>query len=172
MIVPIILVAAAIISVGWALWSRDELKDLRQELADTERRLKRSAERLDEVLERHREDIKAWDAERVALTMEHRLDRREMREDHSAEMAKQKAYQQKQLDALLLFMELHPDLADNFGVRYNPTFAPPELRGQLIDVSHEKVANYLHQQEQSDRFSEYVTAKRDALRGPKEESNG
>lgn len=172
MIAPIILVVVALAAVCWGLWSRDELKDLRGELVEAKRRVAYRDKRIDDTFRDWRAAEETWGAEFTQLREEHKAERRELGGVHSAEMAKQKAYQQKQLDALLLFMELHPDLADNFGKHYGAAFAPEELRGQVFDVDHEKVANYLYQQEQSNLFSEYVTAKRDAMRGPKEESNG
>lgn len=160
-IINVALLLIAGLGVSWALWLRDELKDARDELALAVRRVADRDKRIDDIFRDWRAAEETWGAELTQL-----------REEHSAWAAKQEEYQRQQLGALLLFMELHPDLADNFGMHYGISFAPEDLLGQVFDVDHEKVANYLHQQEQSDRFSEYVTAKRDALRDPKEESNG
>lgn len=62
-------------------------------------------------------------------------------------------------DAIDLFMELHPDLADNFGDWSEDRHGQ---RDRLRGADYEKVREYREQEELSDKFSSYVKAKRDA----------
>lgn len=57
-------------------------------------------------------------------------------------------------EMIQLFFTLHPDLAQNFG---------HSQYGDFYVIDWSKVKNYIDQQEASDRFSEYVKAKRDAM---------
>lgn len=105
-----------------------------------------------------------------AKTMEHIRLVKDLEESHTRVMDSTELYHQEfakyanadremRDDAIDLFMELHPDLADNFGAWSEDRHGQ---RDKLRGVNHEKVREYREQEELSDKFSSYVKAKRDA----------
>jgi hypothetical protein len=82
-----------------------------------------------------------------------------LEEDYQWAVQYARAEREMRDDAIDLFMELHPDLADNFGDWAEDRHGQ---RDKLQGVDYEKVREYREQEELSDKFSSYVKAKRDA----------